>query len=85
MSTVSKTLSLSLVVSIFVPCGMVVGTGRCPLFLIILSSFSIANSFITSSTCLRMSAMYDPYTLHTVTALSHESSDFLFSSTEISA
>ena len=85
MSTASNALSRSCMVSIFVPCGVIIGIGKWPLFLIILSSFSMANSFITSSTCHRMSEMYVPYNLQAVTALSCDSVDFLFSSTEISA
>ena len=77
-STASYALSWSCVVSIFVPCGVIVGIGKWPLFLIILSSFSMANSFITSSTCHKMSEMYNLYTLNAVTALSCESSDFLY-------
>ena len=63
LSTCASTLSLSLVVSIFMPSGVNLGTGKSPLFVIFLSSFSMLKSFITSSTWHRMSAMYGPYSL----------------------
>ena len=76
---------MSLVFSIFVPWGVTFSIVKCPLFLMILSSFSIANNVITLSTCCRTSEMYNPYTLQAVTASSRDSLDFLFSSTEVSA
>ena len=85
VSTASIAFSLSCLVSIFVSLGVIDGIGKGSLFLINLSSFSIVNNFITSSTSRRMSEMYGPYTLQAVTALSCDSVDFLFSSTEISA
>ena len=45
----------------------------------------MANIFIASSTCHRISEMYGTYTLQAVTALSCESSDFVFSLTKFSA
>ena len=85
LSTCVSTLSLSLVVLIFMPSGANLGTRKSPLFLIFLNSSSMLKSCITSSTWLRMSAMYCPYTLHAFTALSFDSSDFFLSSIKISA
>ena len=57
LSTSVSTLSLSLIFSIFMPTGVSLGTGKSPLFLTFLSSFSMLKSFITSSTWRKMSVL----------------------------
>ena len=44
--------------SILMPCGVIAGTGKCPLPLRFLSSFSITNIVTAASTCCSTSWMY---------------------------
>ena len=71
--------------SILVLCDVMVGIGKCPLPLRLLSSFSITNIVIATSTCCSTSRMYGLYTLQALAASSCDNLDFLVNSHDASA